>query len=715
MHVGCGRPFWFDPKAGTAGFSTVGVVIAMLVTLSLVFTGAQVYRVQSVSSEIQEVADAAALASDNVIAEYYLVARVCDAVVLSLSLTGIIVMGVGIAAMCTPLTAKVGTTFIDAGKRVLKARDQFATHASAGLDRLQKALPFLAAVAANRVAHANATPAGRRYLGFAIALPGQGEQVAAGKTGASDELIDTVDKASDSLRKAAEDAEDAAKKAKQSKERAYRADCGASPARCMYERAAALSDLSGPRNPYFSSVDTWGFSVALERAKAYYPRRLALESPTGETVDDQAKSALRKRFYAYASDAMSQGFVRESDDSFEADFPLLPRNVAELEETPLYTEEAYPVTQGEDGQRMMHAWEGCPRAAGSIAQGSLAQWAAGGFEECPACHLTPQAMASVAAASSSIDNGFEYHYRIVAEEAAEYGKAKSSYKPKAQAVRRIAKSLFEDAVAAMRAMASQRISVKPPGRFGVVAVVAAMGDEPADAGFASRFVHGGGSLGTRVAISGATLVEDAPEQGRTAISSILDGVRERGSSRLTGVLDGVMDVWSAVLYAYADGQSRIGEGLDELDSRLSFGSESRLGLWGSAQFAELMESVGLQPAELGAPKPVLVNTGHVLEADGSAFSARLLSVKRAASGLMGNNLLEGAIGMAQGQALSVLQDFDGTVTIAEIEILGPGSPAVPITLTLPASAQEDGMQLVDAVAEHLRQIAGSITGVRQWR
>ena len=264
-------------------------------------------------------------------------------------------------------------------------------------------------------------------------------------------------------------------------------------------------------------------------------------------------------------------------------------------------------------------------------------------------------------------------------------------------------------------MAAQRIRVSPPGRFGVVAIVASTESRPADYGFASRFVGGSGTLGTCVAISGATLVSDTPEQGRTAISAALDGLRERGDIPIAGVLDGVMDVWSAMLFAYADGQQRIGEGIDELDKRLSLDSESRLGLWSSKEFARTMESLGLQPVELDAPKPVLVNTAHVLNADGSQFSARLLRVKRTAASLSGDNLLEGAIGIAEDRALQAVDDLDREVTIAEIEIAGEGAPSIPITITLPDSVRDEAKSLVSSVADWLRGIAGSITGVRQWR
>ena len=709
------RPFWLDKAEDGRGFSTAGMAIAMLVTLSLVFTGAQVYRIQSAAADAQEVADAAALAADNVVAEYYLVARICDAVVLSLTLTGIITMGMGVVALCTPISAGVGAKLIEAGKKILEGRDAFARKAAAGLGKLQKTVPFLAAANAYRVAASNKNAMGSGYTGLAMAFPFEGQAVAVGGEGGSDEFIDAVDAAADKLEEAGKEAEQAARRAKQAKQEAYDADCGAHPSYCMYERAASLAHMSGAQNPYFSTVDTWGFSVALERAKTYYRLRLAQERPEGSSVDEQADSALRKRFYAYAVDVVDKGYVRESDDSFEADFPLLPKNTAELRGTRLFSEQVYPVTVNDAGVFEMHAWSGCPRAQGATAQGSLAQRESGEYAICPACEFTASSLGKVAAASTSIENGFEHHYRIVAEQAKAYEEAKKTYQPKARKVRSIATTLFDEATSALKGMADQRIYVAPPGRFGVVAVVASTESRPSDTGFASGFVNGVGTLGPCVAISGATLVSDSPEQGKTVLASALDGVKQRSGSHMVGVLDGVMDVWSAALFSYAEGQIRIGEGLDAIKKRLPLVSESGLGLWGSKEFEEAMESVGLQPAELDAPKPVLVNTGHVLEADSGPFAARLLSVKRAASGLMGNNLFEWVVGAAEKEALTEIEGFDGTVTIAQIEIAGEGSPSIPVTITLPDSVKNQAADLISSVAEKLRGIVGDIVGTRQWR
>ena len=81
-----------------------------------------------------------------------IVVRVCDAVVLSLSLTGLASYGLGIVALCVPGAAGVGEKLIEMGGKVMDARDAFADKAANGLNQLQKALPFLAAANAASVA-----------------------------------------------------------------------------------------------------------------------------------------------------------------------------------------------------------------------------------------------------------------------------------------------------------------------------------------------------------------------------------------------------------------------------------------------------------------------------------------------------------------------------------------------------------------------------------
>ena len=132
----------FDAFHDEEGMTTVGMVLSLLVTLALVFSAGQAYRVGSASSEVQNVADAAALAAQNEVGEFMIVVRVCDAAVLSLSLTSLVATGLGVAALCTPATASASETLLKAGRDVAYARDRFAEKAADGLDRLQRLLPF---------------------------------------------------------------------------------------------------------------------------------------------------------------------------------------------------------------------------------------------------------------------------------------------------------------------------------------------------------------------------------------------------------------------------------------------------------------------------------------------------------------------------------------------------------------------------------------------
>ncbi|MFR3090641.1 MAG: TadE/TadG family type IV pilus assembly protein [Eggerthella lenta] len=67
----------FDAFHDEEGMTTVGVVLSLLVTLALVFSAGQAYRVGSASSEVQNVADAAALAAQNEVGEFMIAVRVC--------------------------------------------------------------------------------------------------------------------------------------------------------------------------------------------------------------------------------------------------------------------------------------------------------------------------------------------------------------------------------------------------------------------------------------------------------------------------------------------------------------------------------------------------------------------------------------------------------------------------------------------------------------
>ena len=207
------------------GFTTIGVVLALLIALSLLFSAAQVQRINSVAAEVQDVADAAALAAQNEVAEFMIVVRVCDAVALTMTLTGLVTTGLGVAALCTPYTAGASPGLLRAGKQILDARDAFSDKASKGLTALQSALPFLSAANAAAIAQANNGPdGGSSYLALALPFPADAEPIDAGSSGGAQDMADAADGQADEIRQAAERAEELAQESAAVKERAFRHD-----------------------------------------------------------------------------------------------------------------------------------------------------------------------------------------------------------------------------------------------------------------------------------------------------------------------------------------------------------------------------------------------------------------------------------------------------------------------------------------------------------
>ena len=697
------------------GMTTTGMVLALLITLSLVFTAAQVYRINSAAAEVQDVADATALAAENQVAEFMLVVRFCDAVVLTLSLTSAIVCSLGVAALCTPATAVLSEGLLSAGRHLIETRDAFAERAAIALNKLQEALPFFAAACAAGVATANsADSSGSDYVGIAVLVPSEGENIEAGTAEKAKQLLDDVDRQADDIRSKAREAEEASEEANRSKQRAFERDCGDNPAYCMYERAGHLAGLSGSENPLYENVDTWSFAVALDRAKAYYRQRLGMEVPDGPSYEDQARSALRTRFYRYVIDELKSAYVHESDDSFEARIPHVPTNTAQMRATSLYTDVAYPVTTALSGKPVMHAWAGCPEASDVVYLGSIQSLDIGDFETCPTCGFTVSSMGKVAAASSSIENGFEYHYEAVADEAEAYQKArKRADAPKAEVKHRV-DDLFGKLLDVLKEAADKRIEASPPGRYGAIALVVNAGSTSSVGGFASGFASGG-TLGPRAAVSAATLVDEGSDEGRTAINSALDGLRDSGGA-VVGAAGIVLDAWSWLLVAYSDGQGAVIGAVKQGLNALPLVGASGLGTWASDKLKSAIESVGLQPVKVGALKPALVNTRHVADKGEGQFASGYLSVKRIVveHPLMSTDLFSSLLTDVERMALEQVEGMGDSLEIASIELVGEGGLSIPITIPIPEEVKSQGIGAIQGIFDRVRSFYIETTGVRVW-
>ena len=706
------------------GFTTTSMVLSLLITLALLFTAAQVYRIDSASAEVQDVADAAALAAESQVGEFMIVARFCDAVVLTLSLSGIAACGLGVVALCMPATATLSEGLIEAGAKIIEARDKFAERAQSVLDKLQKALPFYAAACAAGVSAANnGDSSNAEYLGVALLVPGEGVDVDADTGDAASDLVEDVGDKADGIREKAAEAEKASQEANKAKQKAFKRDCGDSPNRCMHERAASLIGLSGAANPLYSSVDAWSFSVAFERAKGYYGKRRLDATPSGQgTAKDAARAQLQKNYCSYMYGLLvNEGYVRESGDSFDANFPHAPKTVAEMRGTSLYTDQIYPITEepaddGGDPMPVMHAWAGCPGATSDVVgYDSVYYMETANLATCPECEFTVQSIGKIASANTSIDTGFEYHYEAVAEAAAEYKEARKLADKSKAAVKKEAGGLFDDVLDALKEAVGKRIEVEPPGRYGSVAFVVNAGTTSTAGGFASGFAASA-SLGTRAAVSASTLVDEGSEEGRNAVNSLLDGLKQGGGAAV-GAAGIVLDVWSRLLGAYAGGVDALASGIESGLNAIPLAGASGLGPWAADKFRGVLDGVGLQPAELEALKPVLVNSFHVASKDDSASSKSLVEVKRrvVSHPMNSTDLFSGLLTEAEEAAIGKVGELGGSAEVVSVELFGGTGASIPITIPLPGGiARRYGISAIEALFARVRSFYSDVTGVRVW-
>lgn len=219
---------------------------------------------------------------------------------------------------------------------------------------------------------------------------------------------------------------------------------------------------------------------------------------------------------------MAQAYVDDTGDSFKANFPHLPKNTEEMKNTTMYTSVLFPISGG----NCMHAYSECPGCGGMSGYGTLAQLDSGSFTTCSYCKFSSSSLGSVAAASTSIDNGFEYHYKIVEEASKDYQKAMEESAPLKKKIKNFADGIFTKFKDLIKDIFNKRIYAKPPGSYGAIALAINTNSAPASKGFESSFVSNDSVLGIRAAISASTLIEEESEEGKTVLNSIFDGMTD---------------------------------------------------------------------------------------------------------------------------------------------------------------------------------------------
>lgn len=642
------------------GYTTVAMAVALLVSISLVFSAASAQWVFSRAGEVQQVADAAAESGANAVAAYATIAQTLDACVLSMGLAGMVACGAGLVASCVPSLAVTGADLVTTGTQILSARRDFSRSAAAGLQRLEAALPAIVVGDSAACVLANSKD-GLSYAGCAVPFPQRSESdfsalLADADDSGMEDLAREMQELAEQERAAKERADDA-------RERGWRADCGARPY-CLWQRAQSLAGLSDGVNPCYPSPEAWSFGASLERSRAYYAARLSSCAVEGANAEQLTDSACRRAFYEFALGEVRGGSYSESPDgSVRIDLPRLPRNTSETRATALYTDAAWPCS-AEGAGRVLHSSMACPGAQGGYSGlASLAELEAGGVHFCDVCRMDVGDMGSVAAASTSIENGFEHWWREVVEASEEYEKARNEQADAHRELKERAKlgaDLFERAIEALTAT---RPKLCPPGAYGCVAVVARGEETAVPAELTSAFLSEA-SLPPGAAVSGAVLAPDQTTAENNLLATFFEGLAANGSLA-GGLADGVATLWGRLLIGYGSAYDTVAEAggdfLDRLDGVLG----GTVGSWLKQKLGEIMERCGLAPSDLRLRKPVLVNTREIL---GKAGYDRAATVRDLVNRLPDSGDVTECVRAFAGWALDTYGDED--FTVAELTVPG---------------------------------------------
>lgn len=617
------------------GFTTPAAAVALLLVLSLLFMCVDGFRVGTRAGQIQYVADAGALAADNVVAEFVTAGQVVDAVLLTFSLFAVTVYAISFIAGLIPGGQGVAATLTEFSTSVVSARNKFAKSAIKCLDSAQKALPALCAVRAAQVVQANAEASGQQYYGIAITCPFKGvttgieedEETEKNQEDAEEGLEEEREKVSGyTAQREAEERE-----AKDAKEDAWRADCGAGPQN-MQERAEKLAHLPESINPKYATVDTWRFSVGLNRAKAYYQARYAKEpgiSFNGEPRE-VSKSVARKAFYRYALARVSGGYIKVSKSGGESPhLKKLAVGKEELKGTFLYTEPAYPLSR-KDGVTTLHAYNGCPECTKEsfAGVGALKGIEEGTYAKCKTCAFSLYSIHKASSISTKGYNGFESCYQRFVDAANRYRTARKNTRELREKTATSTETATGKIKDLLRSFTGQRYSPQPPGRYGCICIV--VSPEQKHAGL--PFLGGESTTPARIAISGATLAHEDSSFQNTVIADIAAGLIPK-DVKGSAVLRTVIGSWGDLLQVYSNADGGIDKAINAIFGAVPVVGDD-LASAASDAFKDAIEEVGLQPGNLNTYKPVLVNTSEIAqgwsEKGGSAAANAILALKEGA-------------------------------------------------------------------------------------
>jgi hypothetical protein len=216
----------------------------------------------------------------------------------------------------------------------------------------------------------------------------------------------------------------------------------------------------------------------------------------------------------------------------------------------------------------------------------------------------------------------------------------------------------------------------------------------------SSLLKGNAALGTRMAISAATLVEDDARDGEDIISSFLsmataDSGQWTASGAALGAFSGVLGIWGGLLKAYSRGADAAAGSVGSFLRSIPGIGATPLASWAERALDEAIRAVGLEGADLSAPKPVVVNTLHVSQATDAQAAAALARVKGLYASVPGSGsgcvLGEAAGAMLQEAQAQAGESLGQRFTLFTIGFGDwPGAPQIPVQVSLPQAALDRG-------------------------
>ena len=296
-------------------------------------------------------------------------------------------------------------------------------------------------------------------------------------------------------------------------------------------------------------------------------------------------------------------------------------------------------------------------------------------DKCSKCHFGVLSLGAVAAPSTSIENGFEYHFDEFKKALEEYVKCRNKElelmrQTEDEADR--AGNAFDQAI---KALSGERPRIAPPGRNGVVAF-AVSGTISSPDELNSSF-NTAVRLGGRGAISAAVLAPDEATAQNNVLSRFFSTLKER-SGGVAGVLDGVMDVWGRLLVGYGDIQGSADELMGEMIKGLGGGSGAlgSIASWLGDTVSASVAALGLEPCDLRLRKPVLTDSANVIKSPGSDIAGLSQAQDKLRSIPLG---VTDPKALCEALEYQVERTISGTVfTLAEIPL--PGGGSIPLTV-----------------------------------